>query len=55
MGVDAVFGSCIVVHAFCFAYGDEVERALDLRRRANLDSVARLSTYSHEKEWLISK
>ena len=55
MGVDAVFGSFIVVHAFCFAYCDEVERTLNLRRRANLYHTVRLSIYSHEEEWLIFK
>ena len=55
MGVDAVFGFFIVVHTFCFAYGDDVERALDLRRRTNLNRTSRLSAYSHKEEWLMLK
>lgn len=55
MGVDASFGSFIVVHTFCFAYSDEVERALNLLRRANLNRTICLSTYSHEEEWFIFK
>ena len=55
MRVDAVFGSFIVARTFCFAYGDEVERALDLRCRTNLNRTVRLSIYSHKEEWLIFK